>query len=121
MEKAMSISEIEIYKLEQLGLGKAPFRLVEFWKMPTPDGYQNNLSVYNNIMMTAPKGVMLGSCAMCGMGIINHFIIQSADNKRHAVGCDCILKINNKRLTTEVKELQRKARQEKKEIEKASP
>jgi len=109
--------EIEIYKLEQLGLGKAPFRMVGFWQMPMPANYADNPAAYNNIMNMAPRGISIGSSAICGVGIINHYIIESADNQRHAVGCDCVLKINNKKLTTEIKELQRKARQEKKEAE----
>ena len=109
--------EIEIYKLEQLGLGKAPFRMVGFWQMPMPANYADNPAAYNNIMNMAPRGISIGSCAICGVGIINHYIIESADNQRHAVGCDCVLKINNKKLTTEIKELQRIARQEKKEAE----
>jgi len=65
----------------------------------------------------APTDVRVGTCAMCGIGLTNNFIIKSADGKKHSVGCDCVNKINDARLTTEIKEIQRKARLAKKEAE----
>lgn len=35
-----------------------------------------------------------GSCAHCGTGILNIFVIRAGDGKNYGVGCDCILKSN---------------------------
>lgn len=110
-------TEITIHKLEELGLGKAPFRIVGFYAMPSRALLEANPTAYNMALKMAPADVSVGTCAMCGVGLTNNYIIRSADGKKHAVGCDCVLKINNTRLTTDIKELQRKARREKKEAE----
>ncbi|GHU66966.1 hypothetical protein FACS189447_08670 [Spirochaetia bacterium] len=41
---------------------------------------------YNEI----PRGWHVGTCAHCGTGIINNFMIQCADGSLHAVGCECV-------------------------------
>jgi hypothetical protein len=106
-----------IHKFELAGLGKAPFKLVGFYKMPSNALAEHNPAGYNNALRAMPKGAGCGSCQFCGIGLINNFIIQSADGKINAVGCDCVQKVGDKGLTTKIKEMQRIARKEKREAE----
>ena len=99
-----------ISKLEALGLGKAPFRVVGFCQIPSTSLAEQNPSAYNNALAGLPRGVGVGSCAICSTGIMNNFLIRSADGKTHAVGCDCVLKINDVRLTSDLKIIQKQQR-----------
>lgn len=110
------MNTVAIHKLTEMGLGQAPFRIVGFYKLPSASLAGTNPFAYEAILASRPKGVMVGSCAMCGTGLTNNFIIKSADGKKHAVGCDCVEKINDVRLTNDIKELKRKARLEAKLI-----
>lgn len=48
----------------------------------------------NGAQYFGPKmDVGCGTCAHCGMAILNIFIVQTSDNKLCGVGCDCINKI----------------------------
>ncbi len=105
-----------IHKFEIAGLGKAPFKVVGFYKMPSPSLGEQNPDAYNNLLAAMPKGAGCGSCAYCGTPLINNYIIESADNNIHAVGCDCVEKVGDKGLTTRIKEMQRQARREAREI-----
>lgn len=110
------MNTVAIHKLTEMGLGQAPFRIVGFYKLPSASLAGTNPFAYEAILASRPKGVMVGSCAMCGTGLTNNFIIKSADGKKHSVGCDCVEKINDVRLTNDIKELKRKARLEAKLI-----
>jgi hypothetical protein len=106
-----------IHKFEIAGLGKAPFKLVGFYKMPSNALAEHNPDGYNSALRAMPKGAGCGSCQFCGIGLINNFIIKSADGKINAVGCDCVQKVGDKGLTTKIKEMQRLARKEKRDAE----
>lgn len=106
------MNTVAIHKLTEMGLGEAPFRVVGFYKLPSSALAGTNPFAYEAILASRPKGVMVGSCAMCGTGLTNNYIIKSADGKKHAVGCDCVEKIHDVRLTNDIKELKRKARLE---------
>jgi hypothetical protein len=71
-------------------IGQGPYKLVGLFVLQIPsasNGFRNN---YADI----PKGVGVGTCAHCGMGIIYNYIIQSANGKSHAVGCECVKKLD---------------------------
>lgn len=99
-----------VHKFEDRGLGKAPFRIMGVWQMPSPSLAEANPSAYNNAMANAPrlKGG-IGSCAYCGTGITNHFIIKSDDNQIFAVGSDCVQKTNDGKLIDVAKRALREA------------
>lgn len=70
-------------------LGAGPYRIVGFFALILPSEANQGR---NNFHM-APKDVSCGTCAHCGTGIINNFIVQSGDGKKHAIGSDCIEKV----------------------------
>lgn len=119
-------NNISIHLFENAGLGKAPFRCVSFIQLPSVSLAEHNPSGYNNAMNNATQiakgyNIKLGSCDYCGMALMNHFVIKSADKKFFTVGCECVRKTNDSGLRDKVKLLQRqkaKAEREKKRQEK---
>lgn len=79
-----------IHPFEAAGLGLAPFRVVGF-----------SVCKYQ-----ACQGAPVqpgASCDFCGTGIMNVFRIRSSDGREFKVGCDCVEKTADKKLTGEVK------------------
>lgn len=76
---------IHIHTFEEHGLGKAPFRFV---------GY------YEAKFRAAPGAAILpgASCDYCGTAIMGVYRIKSADGREFKVGCDCVLKTDDKGL-----------------------
>jgi hypothetical protein len=106
-----------IHKFEIAGLGKAPFKLIGFYKMPSNSLAGQNPDAYNMALRAMPQGAGCGSCQFCGIPLINNFIIESSDGQKNAVGCDCVQKVGDRGLTTKIKEMQRIARKEKRDAE----
>jgi len=111
----MMQSNDTIHKFELANMGKAPFKIVGFFKLPSASSAEANPLSYQEQLKVMPKGFGIGSCTFCGIGLINNYLIESSDGKKSAVGCDCVKKVGDKGLTTQIKEMQRIARREARE------
>jgi hypothetical protein len=92
-----------MHPFEKAGLGKAPFRCV---------GVTEN--VWTSGCGTIQKAG--GTCDYCGTGIRYEYIIISADNHRHVVGCDCVERTGQAELTDGYKQVRRTFLREKREV-----
>lgn len=97
-----------VHALSARGYGKAPFRCVGVFVMPSKSLAEHNPSAYASAMQNIPRGWGIGSCAICGMGLTYNYMVKSADGCKFTVGCDCVSKISDSNLLGEV----RKARRE---------
>jgi hypothetical protein len=109
-----------IHAWEDAGHGKAPFRMLAVISLPGPSLAEKNPIGYANAAAAAAAdarahGVACGTCDVCGAGILQNFVIRSADGKRFVVGCDCVAKSGDAGLIDGVKALKRKAAREAKE------
>jgi len=87
--------ETRTHKFERAGLGKYPYRVVG-----------NYESKYQSIPGDPNCPIQPGSsCDYCGTGIINVFVIRSADGKEFKVGCDCVAKAGDAGLKRQVKQI----------------
>lgn len=92
------------------GMGRAPFRFVGTAAIPSNALAEANPTAYNNALRDLPKLENgCGSCAHCCTGIMNIYIVQNADGQRYGVGCDCIEKVGDAKLTTAMKVAKKKA------------
>jgi hypothetical protein len=107
---------MQIHKFESAGLGKAPFRVVGVYSLPSPSLAEVNPDAYNNALREMPKGYGVGSCAFCGTSLVHNYLIHSSDNRKFAVGCDCVTKTGDAGLEDEIKVLKRKERQAKRQV-----
>lgn len=105
------MTEKMIHKFEIAGLGKAPFKLVGMYSLPSSALAEQNPSAYNNALSMMPKDVACGSCAYCGMSLMHNFIVKSADNRKFVVGCDCVSKIGDTQLVDAINLKKRQVRQ----------
>lgn len=98
------------HPFENAGLGKAPFRLIGMYSIPSPALAEVNPAAYQAELAAMPRDCGIGSCAFCGMPLTHNFIIQSADKRRFSVGCDCVDKTGDAKLMSaaEKVELDRK-------------
>jgi hypothetical protein len=105
MRRLMSMMEAEqpVHPFEAAGLGKAPFRCVGAYSLPSPSMAEQNPTAYQNAMREMPRGIGIGTCAYCGMGLTHNFIINSADDRKFVVGSDCVAKTHDKGLVNSVK------------------
>lgn len=85
-----------------------PFKLVGFYAIPSSSIAEQNPHLYNKLLAEMPSGIGIGSCAVCGMSLVNNFIIADKKGTRFCVGCDCVRKHGDSKLITEV-EAQKKA------------
>lgn len=117
-------AKVRVHPFEKSGLGKAPFRFVCMISMPSNSLAGTNPSAYNAAMREAVYsarsfGVRCGACYYCGMGLLNNFVIRSADGMHAIVGCDCVERINfdpslNRSIKNAVRELAAKRKAAKK-------
>lgn len=98
----MSI-DLAIHPFEKSGNGRAPFRCVGFASIPSSSLAAQNIDAYNNALAMLPKGIGCGTCCHCGTAIMNNFIIESSDEKRFVVGCDCVAKTGDAGLVKQVR------------------
>ena len=109
----MKPQTILTHRWQESGLGMAPFRVMGVVCLPPPSLAAANPSAYNNAMREATScGVPVGTCQVCGQGIMRNVIIESSDNRRFAVGCDCAIKAGDTKLTTKVKQLENARKRE---------
>lgn len=83
-----------VHKFEAAGLGKAPFRFVGLETAADRGAVQNERKG-DGLIYTTNNAT---SCDYCGQGIMNAFVVASADGRRFKVGCDCIRKVGDKGL-----------------------
>ena len=105
------------HRWTELGLGTAPFRLVGFYSIPSQSLAETNPTAYNNQLAAMPKGFSIGSCGVCGMPLVNNYLVKSSDNKCFAVGCDCVEKIGESKLLDDVKSERLKLQREKRRLQ----
>jgi hypothetical protein len=91
-------------------LAQAPFKLVAVFTIPTPG---DNVDAYNNakreyIETVRALGVSGGSCDVCGNCLLNNFVLEGVDGKRFVVGCDCVAKMGQGEVVTQVEMAKRK-------------
>jgi hypothetical protein len=103
-----------IHKFEEAGLGIAPFKVVGIATIPSPALAEQNPDAYNNRLRDIPAGYGCGSCAFCGMPLMNNFLIKSADGHRFSVGCECVRKTGDAGMVDKVKAMKKEAERLKK-------
>src|SRR5690348_498740 len=77
----------EAFKMHpfELTLGPGPYRYVGFGKIQVSETFGAR---YDG--PEVERGA--GTCAHCGMGIMNIYVVETSENKRFGVGSDCIMK-----------------------------
>jgi len=79
------------------GMGVGPWRFVGVAQIPPTSLGEANPDAYNNALRDLPKlKAGLGTCACCGMAIMNIFIVRDSAGDLWGVGCDCIRKTHRK-------------------------
>lgn len=106
----MTDSMIITHSWERFGF-KAPFRVVGLWSAPSPSLAEHNPESYNLAQASAPR-CCHGTCDVCGMGIIHHFIVTDATGRAFSVGSDCVAKTDDTKLVRQVDAIKRDARRE---------
>lgn len=91
---------------EKQDLGKAPYRVVGLYVMEFDQGI---------LQERPPHGFHVGTCAVCGIGLKNNYLIISNDVKKFSVGCDCVVHSGDHNLSAEVKKIKRKLEKEQRE------
>lgn len=92
--------------------GSAPYRLVGCFSIPHPGTFGDNLAGYQNALrelgeMQRALGVHGGACDICGHPLVANYVLENADGRRFVVGCDCVTRSGDTRLTTTVEEAER--------------
>lgn len=103
--------KILTHKFESEVIGKPPYRLIDVYQLPAPSLQEHNPEAYNRGWAGAPFGA--GSCGYCGTGILKNFICRSSDGITFVLGCECVKKLGDAKLITEVKAYQNKILREK--------
>lgn len=108
----MSNTPAMIHKFETAGMGKAPFKLIGMYSIPSPSLGESNPQAYQNALKAMPRDVAVGSCDYCHTPLVHNFILLSADNKKSVVGCDCVAKVGDRGLEDAIKATRREAKRE---------
>lgn len=74
-------------------LGPLPYAVVGRVSIPSTSLAEANPHAYAEAMRQIPRGVGVGTCAICGMGIQHNWLVQSGDGKVHPVGSDCVTRV----------------------------
>ncbi len=101
-------------------LGTGPYKIVDFFALVIPSEANHGRNNYDMAPKNLKKGV--GTCAHCGHGIINNYIVQNGIGERFPVGSECVEKTsssgdiqNLSGFQKHQKEMKRKAGQERRE------
>lgn len=100
MEKILKAPKAHPFEASGLGIG--PFRFLYCASLPSPSLAAQNPTAYQAALRDLPKDVRLGTCAHCGMALMDNYVIESADKKKFAVGCVCVGKTNDRSLCNPV-------------------
>lgn len=103
------------HPFELAGLGRAPFRCVGVYQIPSQALAAQNPDAYNNALRMMPRGYGCGTCNFCGQAIMNCYLINSADGRKFAVGCDCVEKTADGPLITKVEAERRRIERERRQ------
>ena len=87
-------------------LGEGPYKYVGFGKISISE---TQGAVYHGVAMDSG----CGTCDHCGHGIMNIYVVETADGKRHGVGSECILKFKNDGDFTNLTDFEREIKQQK--------
>lgn len=94
---------MDLHCFEKAGLGRAPFRCVGIYSIPSSSLAENNPVAYNNALADMPRGLGCGSCKYCGTAIMHNFIIECSAGNRFVVGSDCVAKTGDAGLVKQVR------------------
>jgi hypothetical protein len=76
---------------DQLRIDLSTAQVTGFFRLPAPSLAEHNPTVYQLAMASAPAGA--GTCALCGMGILNNVIVTLASGETVILGMDCAEKV----------------------------
>lgn len=96
-------TETTLHTFEKAGLGTAPFRCVGMCEIPSSSLAASNPDAYRMAMADLPRGLSIGSCAYCGMGLKYNFIVMGATGRRFVVGSECVNRTGDAGLVKSVK------------------
>lgn len=88
-------------------IGVAPYRFEGVWSVPSRALQEANPSVYNLAWGDKPDCCHC-YCEHCGTPIDHHYIVCDANGYRFSIGSSCVEKLHDYKLTTAVKEAERK-------------
>lgn len=111
----MTTDTKRIYHKWEDSVGQAPYSFVNVISLPAPSLAEANPQAYQNAMQEAQGqaryyGVGLGSCDVCGMCLMNNFVLRNAEGKHFVVGCDCVSRSGQTKLMEEVEIAEKKRR-----------
>lgn len=88
----------------QKTIGPGPYKHCGSYDMGAALAHQQAFGDTASAFRDAPRLVAgMGTCAHCGMAILNIQIIERGDGKRYGVGSDCVLKTNEYKLVSAMK------------------
>lgn len=102
------------HEWQKLGFAP-PFKLVGFFSMPPRSLAEANPSAYANAMQEMPRGCGIGSCGICGVALVNNYILKDSSGVKFSVGCDCVEKHGDSRLISDVEAHKKKIAREKRQ------
>lgn len=92
------------HPFEAAGMDHGPYRHLGVYSIPSPHLAEANPDAYRNAQLAVPRLVAgLGTCACCGMAIVNVHIIRAGTGRLFGVGCDCVQKTGQKSLADAAK------------------
>lgn len=100
-----------MHPFEKAELGKAPFRVIGCFQDIGP--HRSVCPTTGVTIEVGSPGQPMGVCKYCWQGIAICYMIESSDGKRFTVGSSCVAKTGDKTITSEVKRLELKAKNEK--------
>lgn len=112
--------QVLIHPFAERGLGAAPFKLVGHYSLPSPYLAEQNPAAYQNALREMPQGWGIGSCAYCGMALVNNFLILAANGRKFVVGSECVRRVGDAQLVSQAEAIERKARREKQRAKRAA-
>lgn len=95
-------------------LGAGPYRYVGFFDLGRAIAAVNNGTMDTaHAMQDSPRlEAGMGTCAHCGHGILNIFIVRRGDGKLYGVGSDCIMKVSSEGDVSDVSKMEREIRRQ---------
>ncbi|RLP52509.1 MAG: hypothetical protein D6160_20595 [Ketobacter sp.] len=85
-------SKSRVHRWELQGLGRGPFRCEGVFRIPDRALAEWNPLAYQAELQKIPMGFGVGTCAVCGMSLVNNFLIRSTCGNTFSVGCECVKK-----------------------------
>lgn len=104
---------VAVHPWQAKGLGMAPFRFLTVISHPSKSLQEANPDAYNYAagiacqQRRALKVEDTCTCHACYRDISVAYVIESSDEKRFVVGCECVLKTDDTKLITEVEAAKR--------------